>query len=642
MNIPAAAKGMMRLIAAVAALTVAGCASSLSPEASSEFSSSAYRPYQKLLDLQPPASKIAVAVYRYDDKTGQFKPSQTSQTLSRAVTQGAATILVQALQNAGRGSWFTIVERENLKNLLTERKIIAQMRKQYMSAQGVKLPPIGPMLYAGIILEGGIVGYDSNTVTGGAGARYLGIGGNVEYRQDTVTVYLRAISTKNGAILKSVMTTKNIFSYGIRADVFKFIDFAKLLEVETGYTNNEPGMFALKKAIEKAVYLMVMEGAGDKMWSFRDAEEGRKALLAYRKEEYDESDPSPPPANKQLAAKSAPKPATPEPAPAQSAAATRDAATAAKPVATVAKPNARSVFAAVAAPPPATPEMKRVARTEPSAKSPYAVHLATASSPQEIKASWTELRRLHPDLFRHLPAGIDRGPSGSSKGSGYRLVAGQFANVLAASHFCGQVKQRNLSCGILRAPLTALAPVPATVQTASAPGSAKSAPVKVRAVATPANQSGRQAAVHRVAAGAEAPFKNGAAQEAQEKSESRIASAVAAIKNPKNRASGQPQRLWTSVTKPPARGQDGLSGPYLVQLSATRSKQGVHAAWARLARSHPDLFDSVKPAVIKKDLGQGKGTWYRLFVGPFDDMRGAADFCSKVKDRKLSCGVKKR
>ena len=46
-----------------------------------------------------------------------------------------------------------------------------------------------------MILEGGIIGYDSNIETGGRGARTLGIGGQTQYRRDVVIVSLRAVST---------------------------------------------------------------------------------------------------------------------------------------------------------------------------------------------------------------------------------------------------------------------------------------------------------------------------------------------------------------------------------------------------------------------------------------------------------------
>ena len=85
----------------------------------------------KLRDLPPPAAPVAVAVYGYGDQTGQMKPVAPTATvapLSRAVTQGATSILIKALQDAGSGGWFTVVERERLDNLLKERRIIADMR----------------------------------------------------------------------------------------------------------------------------------------------------------------------------------------------------------------------------------------------------------------------------------------------------------------------------------------------------------------------------------------------------------------------------------------------------------------------------------------------------------------------------------
>ena len=91
-----------------------------------------------------------------------------------------------------------------------------------------------PLLYAGIILEGGIISYDTNVLTGGEGVKYFGIGGSDQYRQDRITIYLRAISTQSGRILKTVYTTKMILSQQVDVGVYKFVDFQRLLEVETG------------------------------------------------------------------------------------------------------------------------------------------------------------------------------------------------------------------------------------------------------------------------------------------------------------------------------------------------------------------------------------------------------------------------
>ncbi|MDH3228212.1 MAG: curlin [Alphaproteobacteria bacterium] len=225
--------------------------------------------HAELIGLPPPTSKIAVAVYRYDDRTGQFEFSDTVQTLSRAVTQGASAILIKALQDAGAGVWFTVVEREGLNNLLRERQIIRETRALYEGGNGGK-PSLPPLLFAGMIIEGGIIDFDTNTATGGAGARVLGIGGAIEYRMDTVVVYLRTISTNTGEVLMSVNVSKTIFSYALDANVFRFIASDEILEVDAGITRNEPEHVALKQAIEKGVMALVFEGVQRGYWAFAE------------------------------------------------------------------------------------------------------------------------------------------------------------------------------------------------------------------------------------------------------------------------------------------------------------------------------------------------------------------------------------
>ena len=249
---------------------------------------------QTLLNqLPPPQRPVAIAVYGFTDQTGQFKPSDVGQTLSRAVTQGASSILVKALQDAGNRSWFTVVERERLDNLLRERQIIGEMRKRYLGEQDVDPNALPALLFAGVLLEGGIVGYDTNTVTGGAGAAFLGIGARTEYRQDTVTVYLRAVSVRTGEVLANVTASKTIASQAIGANAFKFVAFRELLEAEAGITSNEPDQVALQQAIEKAVYGLVLEGVELDLWRFDDMSSAQSLLAAYRAERdglYDASD----------------------------------------------------------------------------------------------------------------------------------------------------------------------------------------------------------------------------------------------------------------------------------------------------------------------------------------------------------------
>ena len=243
-----------------------------------------------LRTLPAPNRKVVVAVYNYADQTGQFKPTDNIQSLSKAVTQGATSVIIKALQDTGNGNWFTVVEREKLDNLLKERRIIAEMRKTYLGEEQINPQALPPLLFAGILLEGGIIGYDSNLQTGGIGARLLGIGGDVKYRLDTITVYLRAVSTKNGQVMSSVVTHKTIASIALQGGVFKFIAIDKILEGEAGFTKNEPEQLGVQQAIEKAVYAMVVEGAEQGLWAFTDKRFQTKAIEDYREQQFSSSD----------------------------------------------------------------------------------------------------------------------------------------------------------------------------------------------------------------------------------------------------------------------------------------------------------------------------------------------------------------
>ena len=235
--------------------------------------------------LPPARQRVVVAVYKFRDQTGQYKPQANGSSFSTAVTQGATTILLRALEES---QWFDPIERENLGNLLNERKIIRSTREEYSQQTGQRQPNLPPLLFAGILLEGGIISYDSNILTGGAGLRYFGAGASGQYRQDRVTVYLRAISTNTGKILKTVYTSKTILSQQVDASLFQFVDFKRLLETETGFTYNEPSEMAVKEAIEKSVQSLIYEGLLVNIWASTDTAATRglpmQAYLSEKKE----------------------------------------------------------------------------------------------------------------------------------------------------------------------------------------------------------------------------------------------------------------------------------------------------------------------------------------------------------------------
>ena len=216
--------------------------------------------------------KITVAVYKFPDVTGQRKQVG----LSTAVSQGADVWVIQALMAVSGGDWFTVVERASLDNVVKERQLIRSTRELYDGATGVD--SLQPMLFAGLILEGGIVGYDTNTTSGGAGMRYFGLGVGEEYRTDQVTVSLRLVGVQTGEILLTVQVSKTIASTSNGADVFKFLDMGtKLVEAETGYSVNEPVNYAVRSAIEAGVIEVINEGEKKQFWKFlEDPKNGGK------------------------------------------------------------------------------------------------------------------------------------------------------------------------------------------------------------------------------------------------------------------------------------------------------------------------------------------------------------------------------
>ena len=236
--------------------------------------------YKKLRALPPAEQQPIVAVYAFGDLTGQRKVGDQP-LYSTAVTQGAKELLIDALKAAGagdtgNGTWFRVVERGlSLDHLVRERQIIRSTRQDYEKATGETQADLQPMLFAGMLFEGGVVGYDTNVETGGNGARYLGIGATSQYRRDSVVVSLRAVSTLTGEVILNVQTYKTILSVGLAGDVFRFVDMdTKLIEMETGMTQNESVTWAVRSAIEAAVLALIEQGDQRGYWKINRLDAG--------------------------------------------------------------------------------------------------------------------------------------------------------------------------------------------------------------------------------------------------------------------------------------------------------------------------------------------------------------------------------
>ena len=218
--------------------------------------------FERLMNLPPAETMPIVAVYSFTDQTGARKRRDGIADFSSAVTQGAATLLIDALKAAGNGTWFRVVERVGIDHLVRERQIVKSTREDFEETR-----ILNPLLFAGMILEGGIIGYDSNIETGGRGARTLGIGGQTQYRRDIVVISLRAVSTLTGEILLNVQTSKTVLSTALGYDVFKFIDIdTQLIEIEDGITQNESNTYSVRACIEAAVLALIEQGDERKYW----------------------------------------------------------------------------------------------------------------------------------------------------------------------------------------------------------------------------------------------------------------------------------------------------------------------------------------------------------------------------------------
>ena len=225
---------------------------------------------EELANLPPAQFRPVIAVYpnSFSDLTGQRKSNSSFAMFSTAVTQAPEALLIRALKHAANGQFFRVVERVGLDNLTKERQLIRSTRENFEEDKKLK-----PLLFAGLIIQGGVLSYDTNIETGGLGARYLGIGNSTQYREDVVTISLRIVSVSTGEVLMETTVSKNILSTRVSQDVFRFIEMGtELVEIEGGIAENESGSIALQKAIETGVLNLIEIGINRGYWKYENFE----------------------------------------------------------------------------------------------------------------------------------------------------------------------------------------------------------------------------------------------------------------------------------------------------------------------------------------------------------------------------------
>lgn len=258
----------------ISVLFLSGCLTAPPKQAAKPTLMPRAQSYQDLTHLPEPAGKLFVSVYNIQDETGQFKPYPAS-NFSTAVPQSATAMLVSALKDSG---WFIPLERQGLQNLLNERKIIRAAQENGTAAVNNQ-HQLSSLVAANVLVEGSIIGYESNVKSGGAGAKFFGIGASTQYQLDQIAVNLRVVDVNTGQVLSSVNTSKTILSYEVQAGVFRYIDYQRLLEGEIGYTTNEPVMLCVMSAIETGVIYLVNDGINRNLWTLKNPQDAKSSVL---------------------------------------------------------------------------------------------------------------------------------------------------------------------------------------------------------------------------------------------------------------------------------------------------------------------------------------------------------------------------
>ena len=223
---------------------------------------------EELKNLPPATVMPTIAIYpnSFKDLTGQRRSNSSFALFSTAITQAPEAFLIRALKHTSDGKFFRVVERVGLDDLTKERQLIRSTRKEFKEDNKMK-----PLLFAGLLIQGGVISYEANLKSGGAGARYLGVGNSKQYREDTVTISLRLVSVSTGEVLTETLVSKSIISTSISQDIFRFIETGtELVEIEGGVSENESVSIALQKAIETGVLNIIKIGIERGYWKYEN------------------------------------------------------------------------------------------------------------------------------------------------------------------------------------------------------------------------------------------------------------------------------------------------------------------------------------------------------------------------------------
>jgi cell division protein FtsN len=109
---------------------------------------------------------------------------------------------------------------------------------------------------------------------------------------------------------------------------------------------------------------------------------------------------------------------------------------------------------------------------------------------------------------------------------------------------------------------------------------------------------------------------------------------------PPPRPTPPPVQVATAEPAPAAvtRGAAAISGKAVLQIGSFPSPALADAAWTKFQRGHAGAVSGLSPDVMPVQI-PGKGTWYRLRIGPFPDRAAANTKCAQLKAQGATCLV---
>lgn len=206
-----------------------------------------------------PRQRVMTAVNSIQDQTGKlsfglFGPD-------------AGMMLAQALQNAGGGAWFAVVDRDSLDELAASHRFALDQPRRRPRAVRVDCT---------------ITSVDSALERGGDGAALLGASANSPYWRISVTMDLRASSVFPGPVPVQVSVREELYAAPLRDGGVKYASLGAQLPARTGFSAESPPELAVREAMEKAVYRLVLRATARKLWAFAARPAPKRKKIAAR------------------------------------------------------------------------------------------------------------------------------------------------------------------------------------------------------------------------------------------------------------------------------------------------------------------------------------------------------------------------